>query len=258
MGNSSSVEPVDLEHIRHALQAAKTREGGGVGRDAVVMTLAVLYNDLEDAMEAGVTQAEVLAILAKHGLAMPRTRFAKHMYFLRQVVERRKPPEAQPDMTKASLISADLKDSQDGLASTDVGRLRRPQIKPKRKPDQVAAPDKVLAVAQALVGLAQPNAAPEKLAKQLRIALGPGWTIKTAVQFGQGPNYASWMQAHWPDPHQRDLVVHGRHVADHIARAMALSAGKSLPDVDQMLRMAQSTASSEGKRKGPGSPGLKG
>jgi hypothetical protein len=242
MASSSNADGVDLERIRHALQTAKSRQAGGAGQDTVFMTLAVLFNDLEDALEMGVTQSDVLAILARHGMKMPRSRFSKYMYMLHQVVERRERPKAEPDMLKAGMVAEELKGVTPSSAPSDEPRRRRPQVKPKRQNqvDPVKAPDKVLAVAQALVGLSLPGASPKGLAQQLRASLGPGWTIKTAVQFGRGSNYASWMQAHWPEPRQRDLVVLGHGVAMRIADAMGQ--GNNLPDVDQMLRIAQAAS----------------
>lgn len=175
--------------------------------------MAALYPEVERALDAGATHANVIEALQKHGVCVTKTNFGQHLYRLRQLFPR---PERKVtvDPKQVAGVRADLAGLAAGITEDSGKPVVVRQKKGRAASRRIPMRDKVLIVARAInLVAASPEKSLPNIEAALRGELGSGWTIRVAVQCAVGRPYGEWLDADWQDDQVRSLVESARLIA---------------------------------------------
>lgn len=200
--------------------------------------MASVFYDIEAALDAGATQRQVVEIFAKNQAAIPLHRFGQHLTRLRGLFPaRHRPPDVRSDVivAVASELAAIAPAPVVPPTVTLTPRRKMTRHVPQRgRPIVVPMHDKMTFCGDAVLEIAKGAVKDyNKFAAGLRARLGPGWTVKTTLQFVAGSNFEEWLEAPW----QSDAERQGLVMAHHIARAL-VDDRKKLPPIDQLPKLA--------------------
>lgn len=235
------------EMIRAGLQALASEFAPNESQAYTFALMAQVFYDMEAALDAGATQRAVYAVFAANDVRIPFTRFAQDLTRLRGLFPARKqPPKVEPLTVQQiaeglAVVKCDHEAiAQDEEARAVAARAARPPAKPRnvRKPKEgttrVPVMERMQVCADALLELAEkPEADPHDIARRLRVSLGNGWAMKTAIQFIVGGQYAEWLAAPWADARVRARLATAQAVALRL-----IGDDRVLPDLAQLAPLA--------------------
>lgn len=240
------------EKIRADLQALASRFDPKESQAYTFSLMAQVFYDMEAALDAGATQRDVYAVFAANGVPVPFTRFTQNLARLRDLFPARKTPprvdastveavagalavvttqhEQAAKVAEVQTVAAKVAKISTSRQTPRPAAIRRPRASTGRVPVM----ERMQMCANALLELAEHQGQdPAEASRRLRLALGNGWTIKTAIQFIIGTQYAEWLAAPWSDPALRDRLARAQAVALRI-----VGKERALPDLAQLAPLA--------------------
>lgn len=208
------VDPSSLTKIRAELVGLVS---GRNKRDTALFAAQILtdvYYEVCDAIEAGVTRTEILAVFEANGVPMPLARFSKAMYYLQGLMPARE--IEQPCLALVANVSQALK-----KVVCSEGKPSKP-VRSSQGRGTVPMHEKVRDCAAMIVELCLARETDAgAINREFRARFGPGWTLKVALQFAAGEPFAQWVHAAWPDSGEARAVK----LAHLVAKAV-----KAVPD----------------------------
>lgn len=200
--------------------------------------MASVFYDIEAALDAGATQRQVVEIFAKNQAPIPLHRFGQDLTRLRGLFPaRHSPPDVHSDVIVAvasELASiAPLPAPPAPVVSAPRRKMSR-HVPPRGRAIVVPMHDKMKLCGDAVLEIAKGTVKDYRaFAQGLRARLGPGWTVKTTLQFVAGSNFEEWLDAPWPSEAERQSLV----MSHRIALAL-VDDTKKLPPIEQLPKLA--------------------